>query len=171
MKEMLAATSDLKHFPKDSAPYGSLLAGRLATQSDLLGSEVENLGVFVQMDKDPAHVKMWKVGVKSLEDLNSAEEARRSSKAPKLADERELVEKTGMGWVEQVILRAAMAMGIVLSREQAQELGHEGDALDSAKFKQNDDQGIEAMVHDFRAKQRREGPQGVAQAGGQRAGG
>ena len=35
-----------------------------------------------------------------------------------------------------MILRAAMAMGIVLSREQAQELGHEGDALDSAKFKQ-----------------------------------
>ena len=35
-----------------------------------------------------------------------------------------------------MILRAAIAMGIVLSREQAQELGHEGDALDSAKFKQ-----------------------------------
>ena len=61
------------------------------------------------------------------------EDAKRSSKAPKPADERELIEKTGMGWVEQVILCAAMALGIVLS---AQELGHEGDALDSAKFKQ-----------------------------------
>ena len=45
-------------------------------------------------------------------------------------------EKTEMGWVEQVVLRAAMTMSIVLSREQAQELGHEGDALDSAKCKQ-----------------------------------
>ena len=53
MKEMLAVTSDLKHFPKDGSPYGSLLAGRLATQSDLTAAEAENLGVFVQIDKDP----------------------------------------------------------------------------------------------------------------------
>ena len=109
---------------------------RLAARSDLPAAEIAHIGVFVEIGKDPAHVKMWKLGVKSLEDINIAEEARRGRKAPKQADERELVEKTGMGWVEQVILRAAMAMGIVLSREQAQELGHEGDALDSAKFKQ-----------------------------------
>ena len=58
------------------------------------------LGVFVQMDKDPDHVKMWKAGLKSL-DIDSASEPRGSSKAPKSTEERELVEKTGMGWVEQ----------------------------------------------------------------------
>ena len=136
MEKLLAVTSDVTHFPKDDSPYGSLLAGRLASQSVLSAVDIEMLGVFVEMDKDHSHVKMWKAGLKSLEDLDSASEARRSSKAPKSTEERELVEKTGMGWVEQVILRAAMAMGIVLSREQAQELGHEGDALDSAKFKQ-----------------------------------
>ena len=41
-----------------------------------------------------------------------------------------------MSWVEQAALRGAMAMGISLSREQIYEMGHEGDALDSAKFKQ-----------------------------------
>ena len=52
-KELLAVTSDVKHFPNDGSPYGSLLAGRLATQSDLTAAEAENLGVFVQIDKDP----------------------------------------------------------------------------------------------------------------------
>ena len=135
VEKLLAVTSDVKHFPKDDSPYGSLLTGRLVSQSELSAVDTEMLGVFVQMDKEPDHVKMWKAGLKSL-DIDSASEPRGSSKAPKSTEERELVEKTGMGWVEQVILRAAMAMGIVLSREQAQELGHEGDALDSAKFKQ-----------------------------------
>ena len=35
-----------------------------------------------------------------------------------------------------MVLRGAMALGVVLSREQVHDLGHEGDALDSAKFKQ-----------------------------------
>ena len=35
MKELLAVTSDVKHYPADGAPYGSLLVGRLATKSDL----------------------------------------------------------------------------------------------------------------------------------------
>ena len=59
---------------------------------------------------------MWKSGLEaSLEEINGTDKARKSSKALKPSDERDLVEKTGMRWVEQVILCAAMAMGIVLS--------------------------------------------------------
>ena len=64
------------------------------------------------------------------------DDEKRSSKTPRPAEERALVETTGMGWVEQAALRGAMALGIVLSRDQIYELGHGGDALDSAKFKQ-----------------------------------
>ena len=70
------------------------------------------------MDKGQAHVKMWKSGLEaSLEEINGTDEVKKSSKALKPSDERDLVEKTGMGWVEQVVLHAAMS--IVLSRAQA----------------------------------------------------
>ena len=35
MKELLAVTSDVKHFPNDGSPYGSLLVARLAAKADL----------------------------------------------------------------------------------------------------------------------------------------
>ena len=90
---------------------------RLAARSDLPAAEIAHIGVFVEIGKDPAHVKMWKAGLEaSLEEINGTDKARKSSKALKPSDERDLVEKTGMRWVEQVVLRAAMAMGIVLSR-------------------------------------------------------
>ena len=79
VKDLLAVTSDVKQFPADDAPYGSLLMGRLASQSDLPATSIAHLEVFVEMDKNPAHVKMWKAGVKSLEDINGAEDAKRSS--------------------------------------------------------------------------------------------
>ena len=53
-----------------------------------------------------------------------------------IRQQNNVIETTGMSWVEQAALRGAMAMGISLSREQIYEMGHEGDALDSAKFKQ-----------------------------------
>ena len=80
VEKLLAVTSDVKHFPKDDSPYGSLLAGRLASQSVLSAVDIEMLGVFVEMDKDHSHVKMWKAGLKSLEDLDSTSEAKRSSR-------------------------------------------------------------------------------------------
>ena len=35
VEKLLAVTSDVKHFPKDDSPYGSLLTGRLVSQSEL----------------------------------------------------------------------------------------------------------------------------------------
>ena len=120
-KKLCDVTSDVKMFPADGEPYGSHLVGRLAARADISATNITHLGVFVEMDKGHAHVKMWKAGLEaSLEEINGADEAKKSSKALKPSDERDLVEKTGMGWVEQVVLRAAMAMGIMLSREQAQ---------------------------------------------------
>ena len=75
VEKLLAVTSDVKHFPKDDSPYGSLLTGRLVSQSELSAVDTEMLGVFVQMDKEPDHVKMWKAGLKSL-DIDSASEPR-----------------------------------------------------------------------------------------------
>ena len=50
------------------------------------------------MDKNPAHVKMWRSGPESsLEETNGTEDGKKSSKALKPSDERDLVEKTGMG--------------------------------------------------------------------------
>ena len=117
VKKQLDVTSEVKMFPADKAPYGSHLMARIAARSELPVAEIAHLGVFVEMDKVPAHVKMWKSGLEaSLEEINGTEDAKKSSKALKPSDERDLVEKTGMRWVEQVVLRAAMAMGIVLSR-------------------------------------------------------
>ena len=52
VEKLLAVTSDVKHFPKDDSPYGSLLTGRLVSQSELSAVDTEMLGVFVQMDKE-----------------------------------------------------------------------------------------------------------------------
>ena len=91
----------------------------------------------MSVEKDSDHVKMWKSGQEAGKNgTGGGDDEKKSSKTPRPADERALVETTGMGWVEQAALRGAMALGIVLSRDQIYELGHGGDALDSAKFKQ-----------------------------------
>ena len=90
--------------------------GRLAASADIPATDISHLGVFVEMDKGPAHVRMCKSSLEAgLEEINGVDDAKQSSKVPKPSDKRDLVEKTGMGWVEQVVLRGAMAMGIVLS--------------------------------------------------------
>ena len=125
----------------------------------------------MSVEKDSDHVQMWKSGLEAGKNgTGGGDDEKKPSKTPRPAEERALVETTGMGWVEQAALRGAMALGIVLSRDQIYELGHEGDALDSAKFKQLIKIVVATVVHDLRAEERRERPQGVAQAGGERAG-
>ena len=53
--------------------------------------------MFVDMDKGATHVKMWKSGMTCLEEIDGTEDAKRSSKALKPSDERDLIEKTGKG--------------------------------------------------------------------------
>ena len=57
LKKLCDVTSDVKLFPADKAPYGSHQVARLAARSDLPATNITHLGVFVEMDKDPAHVK------------------------------------------------------------------------------------------------------------------
>ena len=57
IKKLCDVTSDVKMFPADKAPYGSHQVARLAARSDLPATNITHLGVFVEMDKDPAHVK------------------------------------------------------------------------------------------------------------------
>ena len=78
----------------------------------------------MEVEKGDDHVKMWKSGLAAgKKGIDGGDDAKKSSKVPRPAEERELVESTGMGWVEQVVLRgAAMAMGVVLSREQIHDL-------------------------------------------------
>ena len=129
-------TSNVKEFPADSAPYGGYLMGRLAGRSELSTTAVQQLSVFVEVDK-PDHVKLFKQGLESAKkELGGGGSSKEVNKTPRPVEERAIVEKTGMDWVEQVALRGAMAMGVVLSREQIQDLGYEGDVLDSHKFRQ-----------------------------------
>ena len=129
-------TSNVKEFPSDSAPYGGYLMGRLVGRAELSTTAVQQIIVFVEMDKAD-HVKFFKQGLEAAKkELSGGDAARESTKTPRPAEERAIIEKTGMEWVEQVALRGAMAMGVVLSRDQIQDLGHEGDALDCPKFRQ-----------------------------------
>ena len=114
--------------------YGSYLVGRLVKRADIPASSIDSLAVFVEMNKKPDHVKMWKAGLESGNRERNG--AATTSKTPGLAKEKDLIAKTGMGWVEQVVLRGAMALGEVLSRQHVHELGFEGDTLDGTKFKQ-----------------------------------
>ena len=117
IKTLSDVTSDvMKDSPGDAAPYGSYLMGRLVAYADLPTATVSHLSVFVDVEKGPAHVRMWKAGLESgCKEIDGGDDAKKSSKVPRPSDERDLVEKTGMGWVEQVVLRGAIAMGIVLS--------------------------------------------------------
>ena len=127
-------TSNVKEYPQDEAPYSSYLMGRLVGRAELSATAVQQLTVFVEMDK-PDHVKHFKQGLDAAKKELSGGAAKEVSKTPRPAEERAILEKTGMDWVEQVALRGAMAMGVVLSREQISDVGFEGDALDSPKFK------------------------------------
>ena len=135
VKAICDVTSNVSEYPADLAPYAGFLFGRLAARADLPKAGMTALTVFVEIDRDPDHVKLFKSGTESAKQaLNGADKT--VSKQPRPAEERAILEESGMEWVEQVALRGAMAMGIVLSREQIHELGHEGDPLDSHQFKQ-----------------------------------
>ena len=135
VKSLVDVTSNVKDTPGDPAPYGSFLLGRLAAYADLPVSTISLITLSVEVEKDTHHVKMWRsvsLDWSRARRGSMAETMRRSRarcRGPRPAEERDLVENTGMGWVEQVVLRGAMALGVVLSREQVHDLGHEGDAL------------------------------------------
>ena len=124
IKALVDVTSNVKDTPGDPAPYGSFLLGRLAAYADLPATTISTTTLFVEVEKGDDHVKMWKSGLAAgKKGIDGGDDAKKSSKVPRPAEERELVESTGMGWVEQVVLRgAAMAMGVVLSREQIHDL-------------------------------------------------
>ena len=64
-KVLCDVTSDVKEFPADGAAYGSYLVGRLMAYADVSEASIAHLAVFVEMDKSPAHVKMWKAGLEA----------------------------------------------------------------------------------------------------------
>ena len=96
----------------------------MAAYADLPAATISVITLFVEVEKHEDHVKMWRSGLMAgKKGIDDGDDAKKSSKVPRPAEERELVESTGMGWVEQVVLRgAAMAMGVVLSREQIHDL-------------------------------------------------
>ena len=101
--------------PIDGSPFGSFLIGRLAGHADLSPSTIATIALFVSVEKDSDHVKMWKSGLEAGKNgTGGGDDEKKSSKTPRPADERALVETTGMGWVEQAALRGAMALGIRL---------------------------------------------------------
>ena len=66
-------------------------------RADIPASSIDSLAVFVEMNKKPDHVKMWKAGLESgNRELNGAAT---TSKTPGLAKEKDLIAKTSMGWV------------------------------------------------------------------------
>ena len=53
--------------------------GRLVACADIPAAAVSHLAVFVEMDKGPAHVRMWKSGLEAgLEEINGGDDVRRS---------------------------------------------------------------------------------------------
>ena len=133
IRAILDVTSDVKDLPSDGAAFSSYLMARLVRKADIPESSVALMAIHVEMDKKPDHVRMWKAGLKSGNSERNG--ALTTSKTLGQAEEKGLVARTGMGWEEQVVLRGAMAMGEVLSRQHVNELGFEGDVLDGAKFK------------------------------------
>ena len=116
IKTLSDVTSDvMKDSPGDAAPYGSYLVGRLVAYADLPTATVSHLFVFVDVEKGPAHVRMWKAGLESgCKEIDGGDDAKKSSKVPRPSDERDLVEKTGMGWVEQVRSGASRGSSLII---------------------------------------------------------
>ena len=137
VRALADVTLNVNDIPIDPSPFSSFLVGRLTGRAGLPPSTITIIALFVDVEKDPDHVRMWKAGLEAGKNgTGGGDDERRSNRTPSPSEERALIETTGMSWVEQAALRGAMAMGISLSREQIYEMGHEGDALDSAKFKQ-----------------------------------
>ena len=97
--------------------YGSYLVGRLVKRADIPASSIDSLAVFVEMNKKPDHVKMWKAGLEAGHaELNGA---KTTSKTPRPAEERDLVVKTSMGWANKWS-SAAPWLWALCSRDNAQ---------------------------------------------------
>ena len=121
IRAILDVTSNVSDLPNEGAAFDSYLMARLVRLAHIPESSVAFVSVHVEMDKKGDHVER--------------DEASKTSKEPAPAEAKGIFETTGMGWVEQVVLRGALAMGEVLSRQHVNELGFEGDVLDGAKFK------------------------------------
>ena len=88
-------TSNVKEFPADSAPYGGYLMGRLVGRAELSTTAVQQILVFVEMDKAD-HVKFFKQGLETAKkELSGGDSAKETTKTLRPAEERAIIERTG----------------------------------------------------------------------------
>ena len=114
------------------------------------------------------HVKQYKIGLELASKEFGADGPGSKSKAPKPADERRILNETGIPWMSQVALRVVMAMGKVPSVDQIEEMGYDGDPLETAMFKQRVKIKQPWYMDYINSKDEgREGPPGLAQEGRQ----
>ena len=79
IKALVDVTSNVKDTPGDPAPYGSFLLGRLAAYADLPAATISIITLFVEVEKHPDHVKMWRSGLEAgKKGIDGGDDAKRS---------------------------------------------------------------------------------------------
>ena len=91
VKSLVDVTSNVKDTPGDAAPYSSFLLGRLAAYADLPAATISIITLFVEVEKHPDHVKMWRSGLEAgKKGIDGGDDAKKSSKVPRPAEERDI---------------------------------------------------------------------------------
>ena len=109
VRALADVTLNVNDIPIDPSPFSSFLVGRLAGRAGLPPLTITIIALFVDVEKEPDHVKMWEAGLEAGKNETGGDDERRSNRTPKPSEERALIETTGMSWVEQAALRGAMA--------------------------------------------------------------
>ena len=135
IEAVLDVSSDIASFPRESTMYAAVLCGKLVGAARLPAAVKTQVGIWIELAR-PDHAKGYKLGIEASAKSFGGDTPGSKSKAPKPADERRILNETGIPWMSQVALRVVMAMGKVPSVDQIEEMGYDGDPLETAMFKQ-----------------------------------